>query len=99
MYHVISRGRRICGYCEGRKLGVQRIEHAWQEVFKSWGFYATLKDKVIYVCNEDETKQYLVNRFRPDWLFLLFNCHFNVLVECDECEHCGVSVECEYSRM
>ena len=101
MYHVISRGRRICGYCEGRKLGVQRIEHAWQEVFKSWGFYATLKDKVIYVCNEDETnlKAYLVNRFRPDWLFLLIQCLFDVLVECDECEHCGVSAECEYSRM
>lgn len=93
----VKQGRINCGFCEGRQLGVQRIEHAWQEVFKAWDFHASLVDKAIHVC--DEEKRHLINRFRPDWLFLLHDCEFDVLLECDECEHCGISVECEYTRM
>lgn len=92
------RGQTLCDRCDKREKLYERIEHAWLSRFRSWAFYPSVHDKAIHQCNA-QGKKVFRDRARPDFLFLLPDRPYDVLVECDEREHVGNSPLCEMGRL
>ena len=93
------RGQTQCNSCSLRKLKVLRIEEAWLLRFEAWGFFPSLHDKAIHQCSLNATKRVFQDLSRPDYLFLLTDREYDVLLECDENQHVGLEPLCEMSRL